>query len=410
MDTITHGIAGALIGKAFLAGESDAADEGEPAGSRRYATAGRVAVWAATLGAVFPDSDSVLDFLDPTGMAVITEHRGLTHSLVLLPLWVLLLAMATRWLVKRRQAEQAPTPRTMKFVLAYAVGIGSHIFLDLINSWGTMIWMPLSKRRVAWDLVFVIDLTLTAIVLAPQMAAWAYARRPSTSLRASDGSFSRRLAAFVLFSLGAVGAEWVARQAGFFLSPWVVVGSIALFAALFFLPARNGWGFGVPRATWCRTGVVALVVYLNLCFVAHWAAYERVSRFAATLKERAEDVAAIPLPPSPLNWSGLVRTEEGVYTARIRLFSGENPADFTFVPNAPPNRWIRAARELPLVQSYLWFARFPVTSHRRVNELHVVQFEDLRFFGRGNSGRNPFTFRVTFDGQGNVVEQGWLED
>jgi membrane-bound metal-dependent hydrolase YbcI (DUF457 family) len=409
MDTITHGIAGALIGKAFLAGDAEP-EQNQPAGSRGYETRARVAVWAATLGAVFPDSDSVLDFLDPTGMAVITEHRGLTHSLVLLPLWALLLAAATRWLVKRRQAEQAPAPRTMKFALAYAVGIGSHIFLDLINSWGTMIWEPFSKRRVAWDLVFVIDLTLTAIVLAPQMAAWAYARRPSASLRASDGSFTRRLASWVLFSLGAVGAEWVARQAGFFLSPWVVVGSIALFAALFFLPARNGLGFGVSRAAWCRAGVVALVVYLNLCFVAHWAAYERVSRFADTLKERAEDVAAIPLPPSPLNWSGLVRTEEGVYTARIRLFSRENPAEFVFAANAPPNRWIRAAQELPMVQSYLWFARFPVMSYTARGDRHVVQFEDLRFFGRGNSGRNPFTFRVTFDKEGRVLEQGWLED
>lgn len=401
MDTITHGIAGALIGKAFLAGENNAADEGEPAGSRRYATASRVAVWAATLGAVFPDSDSVFDFLDPTGMAVITEHRGLTHSLVLLPLWALLLAAATRWLVMRRQAEQAPAPRTMKFALAYAVGIGSHIFLDLINSWGTMIWEPFSKRRVAWDLAFVIDLTLTAIVLAPQMAAWAYARR--------EASFTRRLAAFVLFSLGAVGAERVARTAGFPFSPWVVVALGALFAALFFLPARNGLGFGVPRAAWCRAGVVVLVVYVGLSVAAHAVAVRRVEQFIDT-KNLAGETAAIPLPPSPLNWSGLVRTEAGVYTARIRLFSGENPAEFTFVPNAPPNRWIRAARELPLVQSYLWFARFPVTSYTARGDTHTVQFEDLRFFGRGSTGRNPFTFRVTFDNEGRVLEQGWLDD
>jgi membrane-bound metal-dependent hydrolase YbcI (DUF457 family) len=399
MDTITHGIAGALITKAFLASGHSKENDTQPAGSWRGKNSASAAVWTATLGAVFPDSDSVLDFLDPTGMSVITEHRGLTHSLVLLPIWALLLGAATWWLLKRRTGHSPP--RIASLTLAYAVGIGSHILLDLINSWGTMIWMPLDRRRVAWDLAFVIDLTLTAIVLAPQLVAWAYARR--------EASFTRRLAAFVLFSLGAVGAEWVARNAGFPFSPWVVIAAGALFAALFFLPARNGWGFGVPRATWCRAGVMALAVYLGLCVAGHAAALKRVGQFVST-KDLAGDIAAIPLPPSPLHWSGLVRTEAGVYTARIRLLGGKNPDEFAFVPSAPTNRWIQAAQELPMVQSYLWFARFPVTSYAAQGDAHVVQYEDLRFFNRRRNPRNPFTFRVVFDYEGRVVEQGWVED
>jgi membrane-bound metal-dependent hydrolase YbcI (DUF457 family) len=416
MDTITHGIAGALIGKAFFDGlqglkptvtavanvaaeaashKADAEWRGKPA----VTIATRVAVWAATLGAVFPDSDSVLDFLDPTGMSVITEHRGLTHSLVLLPMWALVLGAATWWLLKRRGGDSPP--RFSRLALAYAAGIGSHIFLDLINSWGTMIWMPLDRRRVAWDLAFVIDLTLTAVVLAPQMAGWAYARR--------EGSFTRRLAGFVLFSLGAVGAEWVARNAGFPFSPWIVVALGALFAALFFLPARGGWGFGVSRAAWCRAGMAALAAYIGLCAAGHAAAMRRVEQFVAARNISGEP-GAIPLPPSPLNWSGLVRTEDGVYVSRIRLLNGDESPQFTLVANAPPLSWVQAAQELPMVQSYLWFARFPVTSYTQRGDTHIVQFEDLRFFSRGRTPRNPFTFRVTFDGEGRVLEQGWVED
>ncbi len=52
MDPVTHGITGALLGKGFLAKRNE-----------------RVAVFAATLGAVFPDIDTVADFVsrDPSG-------------------------------------------------------------------------------------------------------------------------------------------------------------------------------------------------------------------------------------------------------------------------------------------------------------------------------------------------------
>jgi len=58
MDTITHGIAGALIGKAFFGGED--------LFTRQPLTQRRVAAIAATLGAVFPDVDIVRDVASAT--------------------------------------------------------------------------------------------------------------------------------------------------------------------------------------------------------------------------------------------------------------------------------------------------------------------------------------------------------
>jgi len=51
-------------------------------------------------------------------------------------------------------------------------GILSHILLDLVTSFGTMIWSPLQWSRPAWDLIFIVDFTLTAIFLVPQLLAW----------------------------------------------------------------------------------------------------------------------------------------------------------------------------------------------------------------------------------------------
>lgn len=391
MDTITHGIAGALIGKAFFTGR---AGEGEDRDSR-----GSAAVWCVALGAVFPDSDSLLDFLDPTSMAVITEHRGATHSLLLLPLWALGLAFVTRAVVRGRGLVD-PAGR---LALAYAAGILSHIVLDLINSWGTMIWMPVARTRVAWDLAFVIDFTLTAVALLPQVAAWVYGRRA--------GSFARRLGAWALFSLGAAGVERVARHAGFPFSPWAVVGASLLFALLLFLPARKGWGFGVSRAAWCRAGFAALVVYLGMCWLAHRAAEARVAAFARRAQIPVERLGALPLPPAVTHWSGLLRTPQGVYEARFSLLDAALP-EFRFIADAPANPYIEAARREPLVQSFLWFARFPVVRYLESaapGGLRVVEFADLRFFSRGVRRRHPFTFRVTLDAAGRVVQAGWRD-
>src|SRR5260370_332980 len=88
MDTITHGIAGALIGKAVFRGEDMFASH--------PMNRGRIITWSLMLGAIFPDFDVVRDIFPHDKLLVITWHRSVTHSLVMLPLWALLLAWITR--------------------------------------------------------------------------------------------------------------------------------------------------------------------------------------------------------------------------------------------------------------------------------------------------------------------------
>ncbi len=117
MDTITHGIAGALIGKAVLRGEDMFAS--------RPMNRGRIITWSLMLGAIFPDSDVFRDIFSHDRLLVITWHRSITHSLILLPVWTLLLAWITRLFANSRKWE---APSFAALVGIYAVGILSHSF------------------------------------------------------------------------------------------------------------------------------------------------------------------------------------------------------------------------------------------------------------------------------------------
>ncbi len=389
MDAITHGLAGALIGKAFFSAGREARPE--------EISAGRVATFAATLGAVFPDADVIAGIASRNDLAVIEIHRNVTHSLLCLPVFAAALAALTHWLARRRSLE---SPGWLALTAICAVGLASHILLDLATSFGTMVWSPWKYTRVSWDLAFIVDFTMTAIVLLPQAAAWVY-RKPERSLR-------RAWRLWALFTIAGVLVEQLSRAAGFPFSPWALLVVALLLAALFFLPRWQGRGFSWPHRSWCRAGVYALIAYLCVCAAAHWVALGRVEQFVASHSLHVEQAGALPIPPSAAHWAGLIRTPDGVYAARFMLFSRQ-PVAFAFFADSPPNAHFQAAEQLPRVQKYLWFARFPVFRFRGEGDEKIVEISDLRFTGR-RSRVSAFTFRVRFDAAGRVLEQGWAKD
>src|SRR6267143_3333082 len=218
MDTITHGIAGALIGKAVFRGEDMFAAQ--------PMNRGRIITWSLMLGAIFPDSDVLRDFFSSDKLLIVTWHRSITHSLLLLPVWALLLAGITRAFANSRKWEG---PSFAALAGIYAVGILSHILLDLVTSFGTMIWSPLQWSRPAWDLIFIVDFTLTAILLVPQLLAWVYANPEKVKGRAVGMWLGFLPAPFLIAKIGEiVGAP---------ISGRVVLGAIVIFAVVFLLPA-----------------------------------------------------------------------------------------------------------------------------------------------------------------------------
>jgi len=394
MDTITHGIAGALISKAVFRGEDMFASK---AMSRA-----RILTWSLLLGAIFPDSDVLRDMFSHDKLLIVTWHRSITHSLVLLPLWSLLLAWITRALCKWRKWE---APSFAALVGIYAVGILSHILLDLVTTFGTMIWSPLEWSRPAWDMIFIVDFTLSGILLAPQLQAWIYSQ--------PEKMWTRALRTWLVFLLMPLIISRIAEGAGAPISGRTVLLVMTVITAIFLLPALRGWGLKMKYGAWNQVGFATTLVYVALTFFAHRAAVARVEKFAALDHLQVESIGALPLPPSLWHWDGLVRTQRGVYELRMDLSdksAGETQLlmqEHRYFPDAPANSYIEAARRLPEVQKVLWFARFPVTRFHKEGGESVVEISDLRF-SRAVPNRPPsFTYTVRFGVNGEVLAQGW---
>src|SRR6266849_3381029 len=243
MDTITHGIAGTLISKAFFRGEDLFA--GKPVNRARIVT------WSLMLGAIFPDSDVFRDMFSRDPMLIITWHRSITHSLVCMPIFALLLAALTRRFARWRKWE-APSFAALSGI--YAVGILSHILLDLVTTFGTMIWSPLSWSRPAWDLIFIVDFTLTAILLVPQLLAWVYSHPEKMKRRAVGVWLVFLPAPFLIARIGEVVGAPISGQ--------TVLAAMILFASVFLLPALRGWGLKIQHDKWNRAGFAATFAYV----------------------------------------------------------------------------------------------------------------------------------------------------
>ena len=117
---------------------------------------------AGFFAAAFPDSDSVLRSIDT--LTYLNWHQGLTHSVLLLPVWAILLAHLFSRLTGRRYSWRA-------FSGPALLGIAIHICGDVITAYGPMLLAPISSRRFSLPLAFLIDPYFSAIIAAGLAAA-----------------------------------------------------------------------------------------------------------------------------------------------------------------------------------------------------------------------------------------------
>src|SRR5688500_14607671 len=111
MDTLTHALSGALIARA--AAPKDAPPRSLP---RRVA--------AGFFACAAPDLDFVIGFVGP--LEYLLSHRGVTHSVLLLPLWALVLS----WLLAKILRE----PRGWRALYGVcALALFAHIVGDYIT-------------------------------------------------------------------------------------------------------------------------------------------------------------------------------------------------------------------------------------------------------------------------------------
>lgn len=144
MDPFTHALSGALIARGVLPVRTAHATRAD-------------AVVLGFLAAAFPDVDVLMSHVSP--LAYLHHHRGVTHSLLVLPGWALLLG----WLWSRLRRRPRAFPL---YTFIAGLGVGMHIVGDLVTSFGTMVFAPLTAARYAWGTTFIIDPWLTGLIVA----------------------------------------------------------------------------------------------------------------------------------------------------------------------------------------------------------------------------------------------------
>lgn len=140
MDNLTHTLLGIALAQAGF--------------SRRYGK-GTTALMA--IASNLPDLDALVLFYP--GWDAILYRRMLTHSIVGLPM----LAAAAAW-VFRLFFKQMSWPAAFGLCL---LAMLVHVFFDLINSFGVVLFYPfdLTRHELAW--LFIIDLILWGLLLVP---------------------------------------------------------------------------------------------------------------------------------------------------------------------------------------------------------------------------------------------------
>jgi len=163
MDTLTHALSGALLARATAPQKTD--ENTLPLGRR---------VFLGFVAAALPDIDFLMGQFG--SVTYLLHHRGVTHSLILLPLWAFALAWLSSLIWRRDRSWRA-------YFGVFAMGLGIHIAGDWITSFGTMVFSPFSDMRVGIGTTFIIDLWFTAFILAGLLASliWRSSRVPAVA-------------------------------------------------------------------------------------------------------------------------------------------------------------------------------------------------------------------------------------
>jgi inner membrane protein len=326
MDTLTHALSGALIARATA-----------PRAAGISLTA---RVSAGAVACAFPDSDVVLSLFSP--VTYLTQHRGVTHSLLLAPLWALALGFV---FAQIHRGEKQASWRD--FYAVSLLALLSHIAGDLITSFGTMIYAPISDARVAWNLTFIIDLWLSGIIVAGLAASWFWRR---SRLPACVG-----IAALTAY----VGFQAVQHQRALAFGKAYAEGHASTQAAVSALPGP------VTPFNWM------IIVTDNDLY--HYA-YVNLRRPA-------------PLPP-PGPDAGLITRVNAGYAplAQARWIMLNK-----YGPDPNQRELVQRALAHPELGFYRWFAEYPLLYRiDRGNPATCVWFQDLRF---AIPGREASSFR-----------------
>ncbi|MFP4032192.1 MAG: metal-dependent hydrolase [Desulfococcaceae bacterium] len=155
MDPLTQGVVGAVFAGGLAPREQT-----------------RMAAIIGFLTGMLADLDVVITRADDPMFSLLI-HRHFTHALVFIPVGGLIGALLL-WPFFR---NRLPFVRLLMFSTA---GYATAGIIDACTSYGTYLYWPLSDRRVAWDLISIIDPVFTGGLLIALLVA-AIRRRPQAA-------------------------------------------------------------------------------------------------------------------------------------------------------------------------------------------------------------------------------------
>jgi inner membrane protein len=303
MDNITHTLTGLALANAGLNRKT------------RFATA------ALLIGSNLPDMDVVWSM--GSGAKYLEYHRGITHSILGAAVLAVLLFAILYFIGKRASPPKKSRPPfdARWMILVCLIGLEFHVLMDFTNAYGTRLFLPFNSHWYAWDIMFIFDPLLLAILI---------------------GGF----AVPGLFRL--ISEEVGARKPGF----------------------RRG----------TIVSLVLMVMLWGLRDVAHRRVVEQLDAHTYG-EENPIQVGAFPSPANPFEWTGVVETNSAFRIIQASALDGDvdvEHAKVLFKPESSPA--LEAAEKTRTAQIFLDFARFPWANVQETNDGYEVSIRDLRFY------------------------------
>jgi len=336
MDTLTHALSGALLARATATTTSASETPALPLGRR---------VAVGTLIAAFPDIDFVATWISP--LSYLYHHRGITHSLVMLPLWTLLLAWLLALIWRGGSTWRAYAP-------VVAMSLFIHIAGDWITTFGTMIFAPLSDYRHGIGSTFIIDLWFTGIIVAGLLLSWAWRRSRIPAVAGLSVLAGYVVFQFVLLQQAVDFGERAARAAGLTqVQVTALPRPVSPFNWMVIIEGDGGYRYS----------------HVNL-----------IRKSVLTAAPDAGLIARLDAVYRPL--------DQAAWETDVRFGRGSQGAA------------VRAAYEHPAFEFFRWFSAYPALHQIDVGASHLcIWFKDLRFLTPGRD-MLPFIYGMCSEGSG----------
>lgn len=278
MDNITHSLTGLAAGE-WLHRSIPPENSEQSQQTRR-----NLLLLTFCLASNFPDLDLFLTPLLSEPLGYLLHHRGHTHTFLFLIPQALLLGgiLFASWKSARKLILSSATTR-LAFLGSLLIGLGLHIGMDFLNSYGVHPFFPIDNHWYYGDSVFIIEPILWTLFGAPFFT-----------------SIKQKLVRQLLF-LTLIASPLLFYMAGYLLGPisWLMT----------IVGLTLGWLQSKDRNDGSRAFNIAFASALLFLFtqagLSSWAKKEVDQSIRAQDQSTARivDSAMTPFPSNPFCWS-----------------------------------------------------------------------------------------------------------